>query len=59
METAGASKLDVGRIGAAKIERKVIISKDQFGKKIIAPRLRNSLPATSVDGGMIVKQEEG
>lgn len=52
-------KASVGKAGAAKTERKVATTKNQLSKKIVTLGLRNFLPATTVDRGVIAKLEKG
>lgn len=59
METAAVSRAGTDRAGIAKIRRKVATTKDQLGKKTTALRLRNGLPATIINEGVIAKLEEG
>ncbi len=59
VETAGASRAGAGRVGAAKIGRKVATAEDRLGKETVALGLCNSLPAATVNGGVIAELEEG
>lgn len=59
MEIAGIFKAGICKVGVAKIDKKVAIAKDQLGKKIVIPRLCDSLPATIIDKGVIGKREKG
>lgn len=59
MKKANASRAGTGRVSAAKTERKIATAKDRLGKETVASGLCDFLPATTIDGGIIAKQEKG
>lgn len=55
VETTIASRADDGSASVAKTDKKIATAKDQLGKEIVAPRLRNGLPIAIVNNKVITK----